>query len=165
VVARWVTASPPPSPLEDIQPTLKEQLLEVTMAVTNNDHYLRQILNKQGHAFCAKGIKVSKKSKRSKPTVTSEPHVYRGDEAEEEMAQLIVKRIKRKTEKQYPPNTVLIISCSCGMYFSKAEWNGIITEVRNKIHMGHNFNEIFIAGPAHCQPATIAGRHLDTRRI
>ncbi len=117
----------------------KRQYLEVTTAVHSNDHLARFHLNTEGFVFGVRGITVERKSK----TIISKPHVYTNWEVQDEFADLIKKRMEKKTKIKYPKHTSLVIQCMLDMQFADYEWEHMVEEVR-KAKIDHTFRDIFL---------------------
>ena len=128
----------------------KRQYLEVTTAVHENDHLSRSLLDKQGHSFGVKGISLSRKTKQ----ITSRPYVYTGHEAEDDLANRILERIRAKTKINYPRPTVLVVQCSLDRLFLEDEWARSIARVK-EAKIVHRFCEVFILDANHHYSATI----------
>ena len=77
--------------------------------------------------------------------ITSEPHVFNNCERSEELANNILKRIKEKTDKAYPPGTVLIINCfsGSGNLLLDDEWQKAV-ELVQQAHLHSAFEEVFL---------------------
>ncbi|MFH0343453.1 MAG: hypothetical protein ACHBNF_15315 [Chromatiales bacterium] len=130
----------------------KRQCIEVTTAVHENDHLLRRFMDEQGHTFGVKGISVSQKTTK----ITSHPHVYTNYEAEDDLANKILERIRAKTKIKYPGKTVLVVQCFLDTLFLEDEWEHAITRVK-KAHINHRFHEVFVFDSNHHYSATIHG--------
>ena len=139
-------------PLVDRQPDLKRQYLEVTTAVHENDHILRRIIDKNGHAFSVKGIVPGSKAKKA----TSSPYVYSNNEPQEDLAGKLLERIRCKSAIRYPTGTILVIQCFLDTMFLEDEWNDAIERVKGAC-VEHRFQEVFIFDSNHHYSATIYG--------
>ena len=130
----------------------KRQYVEVTTAVHENDHISRRLMNEQGHTFGVKGIQKDPRTGK----YVSRPHAYTNDEAQDDLAQKILERIKEKNKKEYPQRTTLIIQCFLDTLFFENEWEDAIRKVKSN-GVEHKFNEIFLFDSNHHYSATLCG--------
>jgi len=112
--------------------------LEVTCAMHPNDYLSRELLDKQGFAFGAEGIKRLKDRK-----VESTPVVYSNQDFVERFALQILNRINDKAAKPYPENTSLIVSCSLDILYTPDDW-ALLREQLVNAKPAHSFKEIFV---------------------
>jgi len=126
--------------------------LEVTTAVHEKDHIARDIFNKTGRSFTAKGVKKDPQTGK----YVSQPYVYTNLELPKDLANRIAKRIQAKTNKEYRIPTILIIQCMLEMNFFEGEWNYAIQTVRDA-NILHRFEEIFLFDSNHHYSATLPG--------
>lgn len=117
----------------------KKQYLEVTTAVHNNDHLAREFANKFGYVFGINGVKINKDTKK----IESTPHVQQFQKALDDFIDIIIARIKDKSNKIYPNNTTLVIQCMLSPLFVRSEWDYIVKKVREAGIM-HKFREIVL---------------------
>jgi hypothetical protein len=116
----------------------KQLLVEVTASVHPNDHLVRQLIDQHGPAFGPKGTERDKKTGR----IVSKLHVYQNDERVTDLTGQILQSLRKKSAKNYPPETVLIVDCVAGL-LDQAEWEEAIQEVRKaKLHRA--FREVFL---------------------
>jgi hypothetical protein len=113
---------------------------------------LRDIFNKTGRAFTAKGVKKDPQTGK----YVSQPYVYTNLELPKDLANRIAKRIQAKTNKEYRIPTILIIQCMLEMNFFEGEWNYAIQTVRDA-NILHRFEEIFLFDSNHHYSATLPG--------
>ena len=118
---------------------LRKQFLEVTTAVNQKDYLSRKHLNEKGHSWGAKGITQNNKTKE----IISKPFVYSSTEAKDDLIGIILERIKGKSLKNYPQNTVLVIQCMFDTPFFDSEWDYIIDKVKNA-KIANDFKEIIL---------------------
>lgn len=118
---------------------LRKQFLEVTTAVNQKDYLNMQHLNKNGYSWGAKGIIKNKKTKE----IISKPYGYSNMEAEDDLIAIILERIKEKSLKDYPKNTLLVIQCMFDTPFFDSEWSYIIDKVKD-LEIANNFKEIIL---------------------
>jgi hypothetical protein len=86
----------------------KQQFIEVTSVVHENDHLLRKALHEGIPTFGVKGVSLDRKTK----TISSRPYVYTNSEPEEDLVRNIAERIKAKDAIAYPADTILVIQVS-----------------------------------------------------
>jgi len=122
---------------KDLAP--KRVFVEVTTAVHQNDYLMRQALQEQPSVFGLKGLSRDKKTR----AIASEPHVFTPAERAADLADTIIARLQEKTEKGYPPNTVLIIYCVLHGVTYDNEWNDAIAQVA-AANAHHAFAEVFL---------------------
>lgn len=130
----------------------KRQYVEVTTAVHENDHISRRLMNEQGHTFGIKGIQKNPNTGK----YVSRPHVYTNNEAQDDLAQKILDRIKAKNRKVYPRRTTLIIQCFLDTLFREDEWEHAIQKVRSR-GIEYRFHEIFLFDSNHHYSTTLFG--------
>ncbi|NUO08684.1 MAG: hypothetical protein HUU08_08410 [Candidatus Brocadia sp.] len=130
----------------------KKQYVEVTTAVHENDHISRCLMNEQGHTFGVKGIQKNPHTGK----YVSRPHVYTNNEAQDDLAQKILERIKAKNKKEYPRQTILIIQCFLDTFFREDEWEYAIQKVGSS-GVEYRFHEIFLFDSNHHYSATLYG--------
>lgn len=128
----------------------KSQCIEVTTVVHENDHLRRKLLNDGVPTFGVKGISLDRKTK----TIVSRPYGYTNSEAEDDLTQKILERLKGKNLVAYPSDTVLVIQCILDRLFLEDEWNRSIEQVR-QLSLEHRFREVFLCDPVHNYSATI----------
>jgi hypothetical protein len=126
------------------------QCIEVTTVVHENDHLRRKLLNDGVPTFGVKGISLDRKTK----TIVSRPYGYTNSEAENDLTQKILERLKGKNSIAYPPDTVLVIQCILDRLFLEDEWNRSIEQAR-QVGLEHRFREVFLCDPVHNYSATI----------
>ena len=130
----------------------KRQYVEVTTAVHENDHISRRLMNEQGHTFGVKGIQKDPRTGK----YVSRPHAYTNYEAQDDLAQKILERIKGKNKKEYPRRTTLVIQCFLDTLFFENEWEDAIRKVKSS-GVEHKFHEIFLFDSNHHYSATMHG--------
>jgi hypothetical protein len=145
--------------LVDIGQAPKNQYIEVTTAVHENDHISRSLLNKDGRVFGVKGIKKHPETGE----YVSEPYVYTNSELSEGLATKILGRIAAKGKIKYPVNTSLIIQCFLDTLFLEDEWDYAIAKVKDN-HVDHAFREIFVFDSNHYYAATFYGNTSKTKK-
>lgn len=128
-------------------------LIEITASYPDNDHFARRQLHEEGMTWGPKKISQDKKGK-----ITSEPHVFINYERSEELAESIIKRIKDKTDKAYPPGTVLIINCFAGSgnLLLDDEWQRAV-EIVKQAQVHSAFQEVFLIELVRSYSGTLYG--------
>ena len=82
-------------------------IIEITKAQNEQYYFLNQDMLNHGYAFSPKNIQ--KTAGNSSPTKT-QPYVHRNKEHVSDVAEYIFKSIERKQKKNYPRNSILLIS-------------------------------------------------------
>ena len=113
--------------------------LEVTTSTHKFAHIARKQLHETGGSFGPKGIQIDKVTR----VPVSKPYVYSGEEHITDLALQIIGRLSAKAEKQYPPNTVLIINCETDGLILADEWKAAIQQVEG-LGIHKSFREVFI---------------------
>jgi len=126
--------------------------VEITTSVHKNSHLVRRLLHEKGGSFGPKGIQVDKKTGK----ITSKPYINFNDEGSNDLASQIIARIADKSQKQYPPNTVLIVNCHADGLLLEPEWNKAIQTVK-RANLHESFMQVFIREPGSFNSATLFG--------
>jgi hypothetical protein len=113
--------------------------IEVTTCVHPNEYLARQLLNEKGFSFGMNGISRDKKSR----AIVSSPYFDTNDDKVGTLAAQIIDRLKAKSAKSYPPNTVLIIFVVLNGVTYPEEWNKTINRVA-QANEHHGFSEVFL---------------------
>lgn len=130
----------------------KEVLLEVTTAVHPNEHLVRRLLHERGGSFGVKGTFRDKKT----GAIVSKPHVHTNNELVMDLAAQVIERLKGKSKKAYPPNTVMLINCTTNGLILPSEWEDAVELVRKaKVHS--RFLEVFLLELTMSHSATLYG--------
>jgi hypothetical protein len=117
----------------------QRSVLEVTTAVHQQAHLVRELVNRGEVAFGVKGVSRDKKSKK----VISKPHVHHEGEIANDLADQIVERLLEKGQKSYAPETILLINCVTNTLTHEPEWQWAIQEARKaQLHSG--FREVVL---------------------
>ena len=85
----------------------RKLFVEVTTCIHQNEHLARRLLHERRGAFGVKGISRDKKT----GDIVSKPNVHTNDELATDLAGQIIGRRKSRSDKQYPPGTVLVVNC------------------------------------------------------
>jgi hypothetical protein len=117
----------------------REVFLEVTRAVHQNEHLVRELVNQGGTSFGVKGISRDRKTRK----IASEPYVRDGDEQVTDLADQVIERLKSKSAKKYAANAILIIECVPNGIVLDDEWMASINRVK-AAKVQHNFAEMFV---------------------
>jgi hypothetical protein len=121
----------------------QQAFLEITSAVHPKDYLSRELLNKQGFAFSADGLKRQKDG-----SIKSEPIVHTNYEYIERFSEILLARIKDKASKRYPDHTTLIVCCCLDMLCTSEEWE-YLRRCIEKSQQSHQFEEIYIYETTH----------------
>jgi hypothetical protein len=127
-------------------------ILEVTTSTHEFTHIARKQLHETGRSFGPKGIMVDKKTRQ----IVSTPYVYDGPEHISDLALQIIGRLSAKAQKEYPPNTVLIINCETDGLILADEWSSAVKQVED-IGIHKSFREVFLLAPKGHHSASLWG--------
>ncbi|MGA9058614.1 MAG: hypothetical protein WB763_19105 [Terriglobia bacterium] len=117
----------------------RKLFVEVTTSVHQNDYLARRLLHERGGSFGVKGISQDKKT----GDIVSKPHVHADDELTSDLACQILERLKNKSDKSYPPGTVLVINCIPNSLILDSEWKDAMERViKGNAHLA--FREVFL---------------------
>ena len=117
----------------------KELTVEITTAVHEKEHLVREHINAGEVSF---GPKSMSRDKVTGKTV-SVAEVNRRDETPRELAAQILIALEQKKKKKYPRKTVLIIDCIPNLLLDESEWQDALVIVKRE--MGdHKFGEIVL---------------------
>jgi hypothetical protein len=117
----------------------KELTVEITTAVHEKEHLVREHINAGEVSF---GPKSMSRDKVTGKTV-SVAEVNRRDETPRELAAQILIALEKKKKKKYPRKTVLIIDCIPNLLLDESEWQDALVIVKRE--MGdHKFGEIVL---------------------
>ena len=130
----------------------KKLFVEVTTSVHPNEYLTRRLLHERGGSFGVKGISRDKRT----GTILSKPHVHINDELAMDLADQILERLKAKTAKPYPLETVLIVNCVPNGLILESEWNDAIARVTDaKLRLP--FREVFLVENVMSYSTTLYG--------
>jgi hypothetical protein len=115
-----------------------QSYLEVTCAAHLNDYLSRELLDKQGFAFGADGLKRLKDR-----SIESVPIVHTNQDFVERFSERLLDRIHDKAKKPYPENTSLIVSCSLDTPYTPDDWDHLRKLVEQS-RSAHQFKEIYV---------------------
>jgi hypothetical protein len=166
IKVRWFSGSQPYDAillssgwLVDHRAAPRRLFVEVTTSVHENEHLARRLLHERGGSFGVKGISRDKKT----GDIVSKPHVHTNDELATDLAGQIVERLKSKSEKQYPPGTVLVVNCVPNCLILDSEWNDAIQRVtKSQVHLA--FREVFLLETVMSHSTTLYGDPKRGRR-
>jgi len=133
--------------------------LEVTTSTHQSAHLARKQLHETGGSFGPKDIRVDKTTRQ----IVSTPYVYNGAEHIGDLINQIIGRISAKAQKDYPPNTVLIINCETDGLILPDEWRSAIQHVEN-LGIHKSFREVFLYSPKGNHTASIWGSNKQQQR-
>ena len=130
----------------------KKLLVEVTMCVHPNEYLVRKLIEEQGHAFGVKGTVRDRKTGR----IDSKPYVYQNNERVRDLSNQIIECLKKKSAKNYPLGTVLIVDCVAGL-LDQSEWEDAVQDVK-KTNLHAAFREVFLCELIMSRSATLYGQ-------
>lgn len=116
--------------------------LEITQAQHPNEHLLQKRLNTQGFAFGLDGLSVAKGADGER-IVESRPTGFSEGSHIESFATIVLKSIRDKIGKGYPPETTLIVNCALNTAYHGFEWEQLMRQVQLRLP-DHPFREIFV---------------------
>lgn len=112
--------------------------LEVTCANHQNDYLSRELLDKQGFAFNADGLKRQKDR-----SIESVPVAHTNQDFVERFSEKLLNRILSKANIPYPENTSLIVSCSPDRLYTPDDWE-LLRKLVEQSRLVHQFNEVYV---------------------
>jgi len=166
IKVRWFSGSQPYDAILWFSGSFVEQrmvpqklFVEVTTSVHQNEHLARRLLHERGGSFGVKGISRDTKT----GDIVSQPHVHMRDELATDLAGQILERLKRKSDKNYSPGTVLIVNCVADSLIYDSEWNDAIERVtKAQVHLA--FREVFLIDAVMSHSTTLCGDRKRKRR-
>jgi hypothetical protein len=102
-------------------------VIEVTTAVHPNEYLVRELIDERGVLFGVKRVSRDKSTRQ----VASEAYVYGNQEVAEDLADQILHCLREKSEKRYPPGTVLIVNCITNSIVHDDEWDDAVQRVKD----------------------------------
>ncbi len=137
----------------------KKLFVEVTMSVHQNDYLARRLLHERGGSFGVKEIFRDKKTGQ----IVSKAHVHAPDELKTDLADQILERLRSKSNKNYPPGTVLVVNCVPNDPILESDWNDAIERVtKAQVHLP--FREVFLLETVMSYSTTIYGDRKRRRK-
>jgi hypothetical protein len=130
----------------------RKLFVEVTTSVHPKEYLARLLLHERGGSFGVKGILRDKKTGE----IVSKPYVQTPDELATDLAGQILERLKSKSEKNYSPETVLVVNCVPNSLILDDEWNDAIERV-TKAHVHLAFREVFLLETVMSHSTTLYG--------
>jgi hypothetical protein len=131
--------------------------LEVTQAVHENEHLLRELLNTKGGGFGLDGLSAGK-GKRGEREILSEPTSYNNQSYINDMCAIVLKAIEAKIAKmkngEYPEDTTLIVDCVLMTIFLPDEWEKLVLMVKANLST-RSFRQIFLTAGTYRYSAVI----------
>jgi hypothetical protein len=103
-----------------------------------NDYLQRELLDKNGTAFGLEGIR-----RQANGEIESVPVLHKNQEYIEAYAQLILDRLKTKSEKNYPEKTTLVVQCFLNTVYDSSEWEMLKNALKSE-NFQSQFREVFI---------------------
>lgn len=132
--------------------------VEVTTSAHRLDYLNRELFHTTGMSWGPHHIRRDKKTKQ----IVSEPHACKNDERSIELSDQILERISAKSEKGYPPGTILIVNCQATGLILDDEWDRAVERVKSaRLHLG--FRETFLIEQIGNYTATLWGNHVPIR--
>jgi hypothetical protein len=123
------------------------------------EYLARRLLHERGGSFGVKGILRDRKT----GDIVSKPHVHTGDELKTDLADQIIDRLKSKSNKNYPPGTVLVVNCVPNTLILESEWNDAIEQVtKAQLHLA--FREVFLLETVMSHSTTLYGDRKRRRK-
>jgi len=137
----------------------KRQYLEITTAVQQTEHLVREHLNAMGGAFTARGTHRDPKTKR----IVSQAVAVDHSQVIGEFSALISSRVTSKAARHYPLATTLLVNCDLGEVVLEDEWDDIVRAVRATLsHDRTAFQEVVLVHAAN--HAAVVARRAGGRR-
>jgi hypothetical protein len=139
----------------------KRQYLEITTAVQQTEHLVRQHLNATGGSFSARGTRRDPKTGKIVSVAVASEH---SDDIAE-FASLICNRVADQSSRGYPPATTLLVNCDLGVVILEDEWEEIVHAVRSALSSDQPaFQEVVLHHQRH-RAAVVAKRAGRRRRL
>ncbi len=121
-----------------------DSYIEVTCAVHENDHLMRERLETEGGAFGMEGLRrVKIEGVRS---VVSEVVGYTNQGFIDKFMGITIQAIENKRSKSYPDNTTLIVQCRLNTLYLRHEWELLIARLSESVKVAP-FREIYLYDP------------------
>jgi hypothetical protein len=134
-------------------------VIEVTTAVHANEYLVRELIDEGGVSFGVKRVSRDKSTRQ----VVSEPYVYGNHEVAKDLADQILHCLREKSEKGYPPRTVLIVNCITNSIVHDDEWHDAVERVKDaQAHF--SFAEVFLIDLLRSHSATLYGQKKRARK-
>jgi len=131
--------------------------LEITQAVHENEHLMRELLNTKGGGFGLDGLSRGK-GRRGAREIESVATSYSNQSYINDMCSIVLKAIEAKVVKlangDYPEGTTLIVDCSLTTIFLSNEWDKLIEMVRSALPT-NRFDRIFLTAASGRYSATL----------
>ncbi len=128
------------------------QHLEVTIAVPENEHLVREFQAEHGHSWAAAG------TRRSPTTGKVESHAFAEDTMEkfQELGRLVRVAVTKKLAKTYPVSTSLIVQFRLDGCLLRNEFDDIIQDLRaTPVDPAKKFREVVVVEPYEYRAATL----------
>lgn len=121
-----------------------ESFFEVTCAVHENDHLLRERLDTEGDAFGLEGLRRVKVN--GAKAVASDVVSYTNLDFIDKYLVIVFQAIENKRNKSYPENTTLIVQCRLNVLYLRHEWETLIARLTESVIVAP-FREIYLYDP------------------
>ena len=159
IKVRWLNGSQPydailwsSGSLVEHREAPRKIFVEVTTSVHQNEHLARRLLHERGASFGVKGTSRDEKT----GDIVSKPHLHTGDELATDIVGQIIERLKSKSDKNYPPGTVLVVNCVPNGSINDSEWKDAVERV-DKAQVQIAFREVFLLETLKSHSATLYG--------
>jgi hypothetical protein len=120
----------------------RNQYLEVTTAVHQTEHLVRERINTEGFSFAAVGNRRDQATRK----IISVPVVHEHSTHLGDLAALVKARVADKASKlRHPAQTSLLVQCELGVVVLEEEWDEIIQALRAELQTEPNrFREVVL---------------------
>jgi hypothetical protein len=136
----------------------RKVFVDVTTSVHENEHLARRLLHEWGGSFGVKGISQDKNTGE----IVSKPYVHTNDGLATDLAGQIVKCLKNKSGKNYPPGAVLLVNCVANSLIFDSEWSdAVVRATKVRAHLA--FQEVFLLETVMSHSATLYGNRKPGR--
>ncbi len=117
----------------------KRLAVEVTMSVHQNEHLVRENVDKGGASFGPENTKRDKKTGK----IASDARAGDGWVSMQKLAERVTEQIRAKSAKGYGSDTVLIVGVVPNLLTFQGEWNEVVRQiVESDVHKA--FKEVFM---------------------
>ena len=133
-------------------------IIEATSALHPNDHVSRRVGHEDGLSWGPRSVE--KDPKTGKQTTKAVALGYL--ENSSELAGFIVRMLEKKSAKNYPLETVLVINCTTFGIMYDDEWKATV-EMVEKTNLHKNFREVCLVEPLRNRSVTLWGGSKNRR--
>jgi hypothetical protein len=117
--------------------------IEVTSAVSPDEHLKREALTRYGHVFGGGDICRIGSKRRGDDQIVSRAVAVDGQEAVENTIAWVKTRLRAKAAKEYPSPCMLVVNVEPERCLSLNEWSVLATEVQGSVDR-HRFELTFV---------------------